>query len=136
MVDFDLVLGEIKRTAYVGAGTFASASVGNFLEDFVPGGDVGVASAQMLAGAGGAYVARERLGGRRNTDGLDIDVGEAARHASYGVGGAGFAELADSITEDGTTNAEMVEVRTRSNAGSSSSSQTQSQTREDISLDV
>lgn len=134
MVDMEAVLGEVKRTAYVGAGTFASASVGNFLDDFVPGGDVGVAAAQMLGGAGAAAVADDRLGGR-NTRGLTFDAGEFAKHASYGIGGAGFAEAADNLTEGGSQG-QLVEVRTRSNASQASEQSQTDNDRREISVDV
>lgn len=137
MVDFDAVLGEVKRTAYVGIGTFASASVGNVLDGRVPGGNVGVASAQALAGAGGAYVAQSRMGGRQ-TNGLDFDMGEAARHAAYGVGGSGFAEAADSLTGETSQQGQLVEVTSRAqhSEADSQSDEQEGSDRERISVDV
>jgi len=118
MVDMERVLGEIKRTAYVGVGTFGSSFIGGALADNLPVGDVGVSGVQALAGAGAASFIAERQGRQSTTSGLSFDVNEMARHASYGVGGAGFAELADSVRGSGSSSQgqDMIEVRTRSNA--------------------
>lgn len=125
MVDMERVLGEIKRTAYVGVGTFGSTYVGNFLDEHMPGGDPAVAASQALAGAGAAVAVDEYIGGPRSTRGLDFDSGEMMRYASYGVGGAGFAELGDVLNENALFEQEQetVEVRTRSNASQASSEQ-------------
>lgn len=116
MVDMERVLGEIKRTAYVGVGTFGSSFIGGTLADALPVGDVGVSGVQTLAGAGAASFIAERQGRQTTTTGLTFDVNEMARHASYGIGGAGFAELADSLRASASSGQEMIEVRTRSNA--------------------
>jgi len=145
MVDMQRVLGEIKRTAYVGVGTFGSSFIGGTLADQLPVGDVGVSGVQALAGAGAATFISERQGRTTMTSGLTFDVNEMARHASYGVGGAGFAELADSVRGSGGSSSQgqsknMVEVRTRSDASQHTpehnSSQGQLNPNEEISVDV
>lgn len=140
MVDMQAVLGEIKRTAYVGAGTFASSFVGGVLSDQLPVGDIGVSGAQMLAGAGAAAYISDQRGAGQMTRGLDVDVNEAGRHAAYGLGGAGFAELAENIQSGSSSQSQsgdMIEVRTRSNASSNGSySQDQVDPNEEISVDV
>lgn len=143
-MDFKRVLGEVKRTAYVGVGTFASASVGNGIESVLPDsvsggqGSSAVALSQVVLGATSAAVVDDRLNSRE-TRGLKFDMGEAGRHAAYGVGGAGFAELADELTE-GSTQQEMVQVRTRSHAGSTGSgdggNDEDQSSRERISVDI
>lgn len=144
MVDMDRVLGEIKRTTYVGLGSFASSYVGNFLDDFIPGGNAGVGAAQMLAGAGAAaYIGGSRGGSM--TSGLDFDTNEMIRHVGYGVGGAGFADIANALNNDALLSgqygqSEMVEVRTRSNASqhtpSHNSTDTSQTVAEEVSVDV
>lgn len=134
MVDFDRVIGEVKRTAYTGLGTFGSATVGNLLDEYVPGDNVAVAGSQMALGAGAAYVVDDRMNVRR-TSGTDLEVDEAVYFASHGVGAAGFAELADILTEGSSTaQSNMVEVRevdrSRSNVSQTGS------TRDEISVDV
>jgi len=143
MVDMESVLAEVKRTAYVGAGTFASSTVGGFLDDYVPGGNLGVAAGQALAGAGVAVGADEYLDSR-NTRGLDISMGEMVRHVGYGVGGAGFAEAGDAVSTGSSEQGQMVEVRTRQqsyspdsgSSGGNDASISQPATEEPISLDV
>jgi len=122
MVDFQRVLGELKRTAYVGTGTWASASVGGFLDEMAPDGvgDVAISSGQALAGSVAAHLVDERMG-VDETQGMTVDFGEAAYHASHGVGGAGFAEMVDLVTEGQTSGSsnDVVEVTTRSHASRS-----------------
>lgn len=140
MVDMEAILGELKRTAYVGIGTFGSAMVGDFLADVIPGGDMAVAAGQYAVGSGVAFISVDRLDARQ-TRGLKFDMGEAARHAGYGVGGAGFAELADVVRGDTAAGAQdVISVRTRSNASSAQTgqqaSQVQSQNEEELAFSV
>lgn len=141
MVDMDAVLGEVKRTAYVGLGTFGSALVGNGLSRLLPGddvSDVAVAGGQAVVGAGAASLAELRMD-PMETEGLGFDFGEAAQHVGYGVGGAGFAEAADLLSQDGG-GSEVVEVRTRSNASRATStsnvSKEQHNEREEFLADI
>lgn len=142
MVDMERVLGEIKRTAYVGVGTFGSSFIGGTLADNLPVGDVGVSGVQALAGAGAASFIAERQGRQSTTSGLSFDVNEMARHASYGVGGAGFAELADSVRSGSSgqsQSGDMIEVRTRSNASQHTPDHSEAEEidpEEEISVDV
>jgi len=142
MVDMQRVLGEIKRTAYVGVGTFGSSFIGGAMADVLPVGDLGVSGVQALAGAGVASFIAERQGRQTTTSGLSFDVNEMARHASYGVGGAGFAELADSVQSGSSSQSQsgdMIEVRTRSDASQHTPGhmdQGQLGANEEISVDV
>lgn len=122
MVNFQRVLGELKRTAYTGLGTFGSATVGNLLSDNLPVDQMGVSVAQYALGGGAAYFVDDRMN-VRETRGLDLDVGEAAYFASHGVGAAGFAEAAEMVS-GGSAQSSMVEVR-EVNRGSSNSGSSQ-----------
>lgn len=107
MVNMDRVWDKVLKGAYVGAGVFASATIGNFLDDFVPGGDMGVAIGQIGVGVG-VSVASERFNGGR---GSMIDAQEALEFAGYGVEGAAFAELADAIQgQTGARGSRVIEV--------------------------
>lgn len=132
----DRVLGELKRTGYVGLGVFGSTFVGNILDDFVPGGDVGVAAGQYAAGSGAAYFVNRRMNAS-DTRGLQFNMGEAVQHASRGVGAAGFAEAADLVRSDSPqTGATANTVEVRSSGANAQTGEHANQQEGEISVEL
>lgn len=142
MVDYDNVLTKLKRGAFVGLGTFASSFIGNAVEDFTPVSGMGVALAQVGVGAGVAVGTDMALGDPRVNVTDEELVAQAGEFMGYGVIGAGFAELAESVQTGVQTGQEadrIVTVRADSGQGSNGSSQRQtgqSAERKEFSLDT
>lgn len=131
MVDMENVTQKLRNGLFVGLGTFGSTFVGNAMDGFMPGGDLGTAAGQLAAGAGISVAADEYIEDRSS---VPNDVVE---YAGYGVQGAAWAEMADAVTSD-TTNAGVTEVdvreisrTSRTNTGGSSG-----RNQEEISVDV
>jgi len=114
MVNFDMVKRKLAKGLTTGVGVFASSFVGNTIEDLAPFGGTGVAAAQMTLGAGVA-VGSEKLGeqvsGRTGAQQGLVELG--VEHIGYGIHGAGFAELADTM-QTGAATDRVVTVNARS----------------------
>lgn len=142
MVNMDMVLTKAAKGLTTGAGVFASTFVGDAIDDVVPGGDNGVAIAQMAAGLGVA-VGAERISGRAvDQNSFDIDAAlfeTGVEHFGYGIHGAGFAELADQI-QTGAQTGQTVTVRANADDAQTSQNAESVRTREgdmsDFSLDT
>lgn len=114
MVNRENVMKKLKNGFFVGMGTFGSTFVGNFLDDQLPGGDIGVGVGQLAVGAGMSVAADEFIDNRSS---IPNDVVE---FSGYGVQGAAWAELADAVTSGQTSGGVTeVEVSDVSDTGSS-----------------
>jgi hypothetical protein len=144
-MDTDMILNKLAKGLATGGGVFASTLVGDTLDEFVPGGDTGVALGQMALGAGVA-VGAERIAPGNIQQGnfsVDANLAEAAvEHVGYGIHGAGFAELADMV-QTGSDVGRTVSVRARAedaqtgqNASQASQSTPAVQQEADYSLDT
>jgi hypothetical protein len=130
MVDMESVMSKLRNGLFVGLGTFGSTFVGNAMDGFMPGGDLGTAAGQLAAGAGISVAADEYIEDRSS---VPNDVVE---YAGYGVQGAAWAEMADAFTSD-TTSAGVTEVDVREISRTSrTSNNTANRRQEEISVDV
>lgn len=113
-MDFDLVQTKLLRGAYVGAGSFASSFAGNIMSRHLPFGDMGVSGGKVALGVGVSIGAEEVIG---ETDSIP---NEAAEFAGYGIQGAGFAELANTL-QTGANTGRTVSVQSRKTGSDTSS---------------
>lgn len=95
------------RGAFVGAGSFASSFAGGFIEQYAPGGDITTGAGQVAIGLGISVGVDEVF------DRPDSVPNEAVEFVGYGVQGAGFANLGESI-QTGAQTGRVVNVQSRS----------------------
>lgn len=119
-MDFDLVQTKLLRGAYVGAGSFASSFAGNLMSEHLPISDMGVSAGKVALGVGVSIGAEEVIGDD------DSIPNEAAEFAGYGVQGAGFAELANTL-QTGADTGSTVSVRSKRTGQDTSSSSSDEQ---------
>lgn len=91
MVNMEVVKERLLRGAYVGAGSFASNFTATFIEENIGLGDMGTSIAQVGTGLTLSVGVDEVFG---SPDSMPNDVVE---FAGYGIQGAGWADLADSV---------------------------------------
>lgn len=137
MVDTEMVKRKLAKGLTTGVGVFASSFVGNTIEDAAPFGGTGVAASQMVLGAGVA-VGSEKLGGavsgRTGAQQGLVELG--VEHIGYGIHGAGFAELADTM-QTGADTDRVVTVNARSDDAQNQQNNSGSSGRaENFSLDT
>lgn len=140
MVNTEVLLGELKRTAYVGGGVLASSFVGDSIQRLLPdrfadAGSLAIGGLQYAVGAGGAFYIQDNFN-VSDTTGLNLDVFEAVQHVHYGVGGAGFAEAAESARPATQTGASVDEVVTVENNSTETTKPSQSTSSDAFSMDI
>lgn len=96
------------RGAFVGAGSFASSFAGSFIEQYAPGGDIATGAGQVALGLGVSVGVDEVF------DNPESVPNEAIEFVGYGVQGAGFANLGESL-QTGAQTGRVVNVSSRSN---------------------
>jgi hypothetical protein len=107
MVDMQKVKERLMRGAFVGAGSFASSFAGSFIEQYAPGGDITTGAGQVALGLGISVGVDEVF------TQPDSVPNEAVEFVGYGVQGAGFANLGESI-QAGAQTGRVVNVNSRS----------------------
>lgn len=111
------------RGAFVGVGSFASSFAGGFLEQYVPGGDVTTGAAQVALGLGVSVGADEVFSSRNSIQ------NDAAEFVGYGIQGAGFANVGESLAPGAQTGRVVnVNQRSRNRPNENASSQAQQAT--------
>lgn len=91
MVDMSVVKERALRGALVGIGSFGSSFAATFIEEQFGLGDMGVAGGQVVGGLAISVGADEVL-----TDKGSL-ANDAAEFVGYGIQGAGFSNLAESV---------------------------------------
>lgn len=130
MVNTDNAMEKLKNGLFVGLGVFSSQFIGDKMAETMPGGQVAVGAGQLAVGAGVSVAADEMISDRSS---VPNDVVE---HAGYGIQGAAWAELADTMSS-GSTSGGVTEVDvTRVQRNRSNGQQTSPSTGEEISVDV
>ena len=109
MVDINKVKQRLMRGAFVGAGSFASSFAGSFIEQYAPGGDITTGAGQVALGLGISVGVDEVF------TQPDSVPNEAVEFVGYGVQGAGFANLGESI-QTGAQTGRVVNVKSRNDA--------------------
>lgn len=109
MVNMDRVQERLLKGAYVGVGSFASNFTASFIEDNLPVGDMGTSAVQVGTGLALSVGVDEVFENPRSAP------NDLVEFAGYGIQGAGFADLADSIQAgNGSETGQMVSVERRS----------------------
>ncbi len=98
------------RGAFVGAGSFASSFAGSFIEQYAPGGDITTGAGQVALGLGISVGVDEVF------DKPQSLPNEAAEFVGYGVQGAGFANLGETV-QTGVQTGRVVDVERRTDNG-------------------
>lgn len=118
MVDMDKVKERLMRGAFVGLGSFTSSFAGSFIEEYAPGGDLATGAGQVAIGLGVSVGVDEVLDSRNSLP------NEAVEFAGYGIQGAGWANLGESI-QTGAQTGRVVSVSEGGSNGSSNSNNSQ-----------
>jgi len=91
MVNMEKVKERLMRGAFVGAGSFASSFAGGFIEQYAPGGDITTGAGQVALGLGISVGVDEVF------TSPDSVPNEAVEFVGYGIQGAGFSNLGESL---------------------------------------
>lgn len=115
MVDFDVVRERLLKGAYVGVGSFVSSYTATTIEEQLGLGDIGASAGQVVTGLGISVGVDEVF------DDPNSMPNDAVEYAGYGIQGAGFSNLAESIRAGSNTGADVVRVERK---GSTQTAQT------------
>lgn len=120
MVDMEKVKERLMRGAFVGAGSFASAFAGSFIEQYAPGGDLTTGAGQVALGLGISVGVDEVFTQPESMP------NEAVEFVGYGVQGSGFANLGEAL-RPGSQTGRVVNVSRRQPSQASSNASEQAQ---------
>jgi hypothetical protein len=133
MVDMEVVKNRVMRGAFVGGGSFLASTAGGLMEEHLGLGDIGTSAGQVVAGAGVS------IGVDQVFQDPESLPNEAVEFIGYGVEGAGFANLGEALTTDGTgarSDGEVVRISTDSDGSPARQEEEASAQEEDFLADV
>lgn len=111
MVDLNMVKDKLVKGGLVGVGTFTSSYIGNEVEKRAGLGGMGVAGSEIAVGAGVAVASEHFLGSNGQVRGFNVQQG--AEYVGYGIQGAGWAELADTVQTGAIGGSNLVRVESQ-----------------------
>jgi len=132
MVNMEKVKERLMRGAFVGAGSFASSFAGGFIEQYAPGGDITTGAGQVALGLGISVGVDEVFTSPNSVP------NEAVEFVGYGIQGAGFSNLGESL-QAGAQTGRVVNVKQSGSQGAPSADMNnneQAATPETYSLDT
>lgn len=131
MVDLTVIRERLMKGAFVGVGSFLSSFTATLIEDKLGLGDVGAAGGQVVTGLAVSAGVDQVF---TNPDSMPND---AVEFVGYGIQGAGFSNLAESI-QTGAQTGQVVSVSANGNQQreQSSNQSAQASSSTDYSLDT